>query len=236
MSNINFINKVSNYWHRYPDGGKIDFYDGKVVFRTPTETIFRILGNSGFNYKNKNILDIGFGNGNDLLEFKRRGAKIHGIDIRKKIVKIFIKSNKLNNKNFFACDLNKDFPKVKLMDLINCRDTIYYIDLEKQLEFIRNCAFSLKKNGLLLFQYIQDQFKEEKSTLFNYDLRNGFTKFRKFHKHKNPVLSLKDHHVKNLIKYSNLKFQNSIFDINTHIFGRNKIIYVHRYILLKKIK
>ena len=41
----------------------------------PDANVFRLLLNKNFNFKNKNILDIGIGYGANLLEFKNRGAK-----------------------------------------------------------------------------------------------------------------------------------------------------------------
>ena len=127
----NFKENVTRYWK------SLDRISGYTV---PNETIFRLLVNKKFNYKNKNILDIGIGNGDNLLEFKRRGADIFGVDIRGKIINSFCKINKLPKKNFFTLDLNYEFPIIqKKLDLINCKDIIYYIDLEKQFDFIMNC-------------------------------------------------------------------------------------------------
>ena len=76
----NLDKKVSKYYKNL---------DKKLSYAVPNETIFRLLVDSNFNFKNKKILDIGIGNGDNLLEFKRRGGIIFGIDIRKKILRLF---------------------------------------------------------------------------------------------------------------------------------------------------
>ena len=48
--------------------------DTRLGYTVPNETVFRLLSDSNFNFKNKKILDIGIGNGDNLLEFQRRGG------------------------------------------------------------------------------------------------------------------------------------------------------------------
>lgn len=144
--------KVSQYYKNL---------DTRLGCTVPNETVFRLLRNSNFNFKNKKILDIGIGNGDNLLEFQRRGGIIFGVDIRKKILQLFIKKNKANPKNYFHCDLNKNFPKInKKMDLVLCKDTVYYLKPERQFVIFDNVNKILKKNGFFLFQYIQTQLKQ----------------------------------------------------------------------------
>ena len=85
--------KVSKYYKSF---------DNKLDYSVPNETIFRILGNNKISFKKKNVLDIGIGNGDNLLEFKRRKANIFGIDIREKVTKIFVKKYNLKMKNFLV--------------------------------------------------------------------------------------------------------------------------------------
>ena len=61
-------NKVKNFYNKW---------DTRKVNYVPNETIFRLLSNYKFNFKGKNCLDIGIGNGDNLLECKKRGAKIY---------------------------------------------------------------------------------------------------------------------------------------------------------------
>lgn len=156
--------------------------DTNLSFSTPNETIFRLLGNNKFNYKKKNCLDIGIGNGDNLIEFKRRGGNIFGIDIRKNIINIFYKKNKLKKKNFFVCDLNFNFPKInEKMDLINMKDTLCYIDLENQFTLFKKIYNQLKIGGLFIFQYIQVELLLKKKKLFQYDLIQNYSKLNNYH-------------------------------------------------------
>ena len=141
--------------------------DTRLGYAVPSETVFRLLGNSNFNFKNKKILDIGFGIGDNLLEFQRRGGIIFGIDIRKKILQLFIKKNKQNPKNYFHCDLNKNFPKInKKIDLVLCKDTIYYLKPERQFVIFDNVNKILKKNGFFSFSIYTNSIKTKFKKLF----------------------------------------------------------------------
>ena len=213
--------------------------DTKLNYSVPNETIFRLLGDSYFNYKNKKILDIGIGNGDNLLEFKRRKGIIFGIDIRIKLLKLFIKKNKLNPKNFFYCDLNKFFIKInKKMDLVLCKDVIYYLKIKKQFLLIDEVSKILKKNGYFLFQYIQCQLKQNSNNFFSFNLGNKsiFKKMKSYMNKENPIPFLSNEHIKKLLSNKNFKVKKNVFDINIHTKDKKKIYTINRFILLQKIK
>ena len=119
------------------------------------------------------------------------------------------------------------------MDLVNCKDTLYYITLPRQFLLFKKIYKILNKNGYFLFQYIQTELKERNKNLFNYDLLKITKKLNNYHERNNPIPFLKDDHVKKLIKSQNFKLVNSIFDISTHI-KNYKIITINRYFLIKK--
>ena len=77
MISNKFKKKVSNYWSKQ---------DKKLNALVPNETVFRLLNHSKIILKEKKVLDIGMGDGANLLECKKRGANIFGADIRKKTV------------------------------------------------------------------------------------------------------------------------------------------------------
>ncbi len=206
----------------------------KINFCVPNETIFRLLGELNFNYKNKNCLDVGIGNGDNLLEFKRRGANIFGIDIRDKIIKKFVKNNRLSNKNFFHCDLNESFPIIeKKIDLCLMKDTLYYLSKERRYRLFSQIYKILKKNGFFLFQYIQEEFLLKEKNFFSYNFFNNSKKLRSYHIKSNPIAFIKKDEIINLISKSKFKIKKSIFDINTHT-KNNRIITINRYFLLKR--
>ena len=61
----------------------------------------------------KNVLDIGFGEGQNLIECKKRGANVFGIELREKKINEIYHNYKIPKKNLFKCDLNKNFPLIK---------------------------------------------------------------------------------------------------------------------------
>ena len=209
-------------------------FDKKFNFCVPNETIFRMLNEYNFNFKKKKCLDIGIGNGDNLLEFKRRGASIYGIDIRKNLLKKFIKLNQLPTKNFYNCDLNEDFPNIKYkFDLCLMKDTLYYLSSEMQMSLFNNVKKILKKNGYFLFQYIQTEFIKKNRNLFSYNFFENSKNLRSFHDKKNPLVFISKNDIMKLIKKNNFKIIGSLFDINTHKKEKH-IIPINRYFLLKK--
>jgi 2-polyprenyl-3-methyl-5-hydroxy-6-metoxy-1,4-benzoquinol methylase len=224
----NFKNKVKNYWKKL---------DNEKNYTVPNETIFRLLSHRKFNFKNKKILDIGIGDGANLLEFNRRGAKIYGTDIRKGMIKKFYKTYGFSSKNYFIADLNYQFPDLRVkMDFINCKDTICYLDKNKQFDFIYNCKKNLKKNGLFLFQYIQKQLVKKNNQIFDFNLKKDHKELKEYFNKSNPIPFLTNKHVNNLIKFSKMKVEKSIFDLTTHTKEKKQIIDVNRYFLLRKTK
>ena len=220
----NFKIKVKNYWKKL---------DNEKNYTVPNETIFRLLGHRKFNYKDKNILDVGIGDGANLLEFHRRGAKIFGCDIRENMIKRFYKMYGFSAKNYFIADLNYEFPKLKAkMDLINCKDTICYLDKNKQFDFIKNCQKHLKKNGLFLFQYIQKQLIKKNKDIYDYNLKRNHSELKVYFNKSNPIPFLSNKHDDNLIKKSGMRIENSIFDTTTHVKGTKQIIDINRFFLL----
>ena len=176
---------------------------------------------------------MGIGDGANLLEFHRRGAKIFGCDIRENMIKRFYKMYGFSAKNYFIADLNYEFPKLKAkMDLINCKDTICYLDKNKQFDFIKNCQKHLKKNGLFLFQYIQKQLIKKNKDIYDYNLKRNHSELKVYFNKSNPIPFLSNKHVDNLIKKSGMRIENSIFDTTTHVKGTKQIIDINRFFLL----
>jgi predicted TPR repeat methyltransferase len=225
----NLKKKVSKYYKNF---------DNKLDYSVPNETLFRLLGNNKILYKKKNVLDIGIGNGDNLLEFKRRKANIFGIDIRKKITNIFVSKHNLNSKNFFCCDLNYDFPKIdKKIDLVICKDTLYYLTLDRQFELFKKVKKILKKKGYFLIQYIQTQLKKKKKGEFSsYDLssKSDYKVLKRYFDKNNPLPILSEKHIMELVKSEKFYIKNNIFDINTQIRNKKTFLIINRYLLLQK--
>ena len=196
------------------------------------------MGNNKIKFKKKNVLDIGIGNGDNLLEFKRRKANIFGVDIRRKITKIFVNKNNLKIENFFCCDLNYNFPKInKKIDLVLCKDTLYYLTKNRQFILFDEIDKILKKNGYFLIQYIQAQLiKKSKGKFlsFNLNKKSDYKEQKKYFEKNNPLPFLHEKHIIKLIKSKNFTLRNSVFDINTHIKNKKTYIIINRFLLLQK--
>ena len=151
-----------------------------------------VLGSLDFVIKSKNILEIGFGGGADLIEFKKRGASTYGIDINKQ----FVNNLKKKIKNVKCIDCTKKylgFKNIKF-DLIIHRDLIYYLDNKEINSMQQNIYSSLKKNGLYVFQYVENDFIKLNKNFDNdnFDLKiNKNYKEKKFAEKDNPIRYLK---------------------------------------------
>ena len=72
-----------------------------------------------------------------ILEFKKRGHQIFGIEVRDRLLKYFVKKNKLKNKNFYINDFTKCLPKIKKkFHLILMIDVLCYLDNNIQKKFL----------------------------------------------------------------------------------------------------
>jgi 2-polyprenyl-3-methyl-5-hydroxy-6-metoxy-1,4-benzoquinol methylase len=221
---IKYNSIVSEYWKSS---------DNKIENSVANETLIRLIGNLKFKYKNKKVLDVGIGDGANLLEFRKRGAKIYGVDIREKKIADFCKKNKLSKKNFYVNDLNISFPNIGVKyDLIICKDTFYYLNKNKRLNFLKFCKSILKKKGILIVQFIQTELCEiKKKNLLDYSLSNNLRNEKSYHEKNNPITYFTKKEIINLIRRSKLKLKNNIFDITTHIKNK-KFITVNRYLVL----
>ena len=121
----------------------------------PNLNIFRLLKINNFKFNSKKkVFDIGFGNGENLLEFKKRGLSIFGLDYRDKLVKYFVNKNKFKKKNFFFFNLNRNIPTLKdKFNLILMCDVLSYIDYKNQKKIFEWVNKHLNKNGFFLFSY-----------------------------------------------------------------------------------
>ena len=202
-------------------------------------SLFRILYQNKITISKKNILDIGFGEGQNLIECKKRGANVFGIELREKKINEIYHKYKIPKKNLFKCDLNKNFPLIKKkFKLIFSLDTINYITFENQLNLLHNVHRHLSDNGYFLFQYPQAQLKQKNNLkLLNYWIdKKKYLVREKFYPKINPVIFLPDKQINNLIKLNNKKFKllSSSFDIGTFSKYDSSLLTINRFLLLKK--
>ena len=140
------MDKYSNYWVNK------DKDISSKSFRCPNVSLFRFISSLSFSIYNKKVLEIGFKNGSDLLEFNKRGALIFGLDINPEAVTSFKFEDKSRIKTS-RCGRDP-IPFNILFDLIYSKDTIYYLS-DKEIEFFFNDAKNkIKKNGFIVIHFI----------------------------------------------------------------------------------
>ena len=88
----------------------------KVGNACPNVSLFRLLNELKFVFNKKKVLELGFGHGADIIEFKKRGADVYGIDINKNAVKD--KRSYQVNFSLFKRLAPKHAPKVDLVEAI----------------------------------------------------------------------------------------------------------------------
>ena len=228
--NNKFLNQINKYWRKL---------NKEKLHMCSSMSLFRILHQHKIGILKKNVLDIGFGEGQNLIECKKRGANVFGFELREKKINEIHYNYKIPKKNLFKCDLNKNFPIIKKkFKLIFSLDTINYITYENQLKLLNNIYHCLSDGGYFLFQYPQAQLKQKKSIkLHNYWIdKKRYSVREKFYPKINPVIFLPDKQINNLIKSNKKKFKllSSSFDIGTFSKYDSSLLTINRFILLRK--
>jgi cyclopropane fatty-acyl-phospholipid synthase-like methyltransferase len=223
------VKTVTQYWKKL---------ENENLDMCASFTLFRLLNINGAKFKNKNILDIGFGEGQNLIECKKRGSIIHGIELRKEKIKKIIQLTKANKNNFFQCDLNISFPNIKTkFDLIYTMDTFNYLSESNQNKYFDHCSKILKKNAFFLIHYPQMQLlKKKNKDIFDYSINDSIYKNDYFFEKKNPIIFLKNIQIIKLINKNKnrFKFVSSIFDTNTISKNNSSKLTINRFLLFKK--
>ena len=193
--------------------------------------LFRFIGQYGFNFKKKNILDVGCGGGADLIEFKRRGANAYGLDISipvtNKLKKILgrskIKQHEIKNKTI---------PFSVKFDLIYSIDFIYYLTKQEVDSHMRNAHKSLKKNGIFLFGLIEKDLLINKKLKKKYNFEKNYIK-KTFKEKNNPINFYDTSFYKKNLKNNGFKIKGTKFFIESY--GINeKAVRINKYILCTK--
>jgi SAM-dependent methyltransferase len=227
-------NKISTQISKYWIG-----LNKEKLHMCPSITFFRIVSQNKIKIFNKKVLDIGFGEGQNLIECKKRGADVFGIELRKKKIEDIATNYRISKKKLFQCDLNKNFPLINhKFKLIFSLDTINYITFENQLKLFDNIYELLSNDGYFLFQYPQTQLKLKKKKKFlDYWIdKKIYLVQDKFYPYANPVMFLPNKQINDLIKLNKKKFKllSSIFDIGTFSKSDSSSLTINRFLLLKK--
>ena len=157
----------------------------KSLNAAPNVSLFRLLGEYGFNFKNKKVLEVGFFHGADLMEFNKRKSLVYGLDINKNAVDNIKKELPLSQIKKLDCSKEK-IPFLTKFDLIYSRDFIYYLNKAEMIFHFDNVYKSLKKGGLYLFQFLEKDLLIKKNSYAKYNFEKNYI-LKKFSEKKNPV-------------------------------------------------
>ena len=216
------MNLTKKYWKN------IKAKNNKAV---PNVSLFRFIGEYGFTFKNKKVLEVGFFHGADLMEFKKRKSEVYGLDINKEAVDILKK--KLTSSHIKQSDCgHKKIPFLLKFDLIYSRDFIYYLDQNEMLFHFKDVYKSLKKDGLFLFQFLEKDLFLKKKIKSKYNFEKNYIS-KKFAEKKNNVKYYDASFFKKFIKESKFKIIGQKFLIESYGTDEKKIR-VNKYLLCTK--
>lgn len=206
----------------------------KNKFASSDAALFRFLGNYGFNFKKK-ILEIGFFHGADLLEFKKRGSDIYGLEINKFYVNKFKKKIRKDKIKYFDARINRIPFKIKF-DLIFSRDFINYLSLKEVENHLDDIYKKLKVNGLILVVFLEQDLKKNKKndkTSITINSEKLYYKESRFTPKKNPLLFHNSKEISLIYKKHGFKLIGKKFTYETFD-TRERLMKKTRYLLFKK--
>jgi cyclopropane fatty-acyl-phospholipid synthase-like methyltransferase len=221
------MSEVQKYWNKKSSE--------KTTFVCPNTSFFRLLGQYYNSLINLNVLEVGFGDGADLRECARRGASVFGLDMSLNYIDLVSESVSCKAKIFEA---GKDqIPFIENFDLIYALDMIYYLNDEQLKHFFYQCKGKLKKNGIFITQFIEDDFENpENSVGYSFKVKN-FTQFIKkpFFEKNNPIKIVKVEKVHELAKESGLQLVGGKLVIESYD-AMEKRVRQNRFFVLKSFQ
>src|SRR3989338_1363316 len=146
-------NRIKEYYDRHwsenegQDASNLRAYEQEALSYS-----FKLLKQHFGSLKNKKILEIGPGKGENALQFARMGARITTIDISKnslELSKRLLDKNRLSGKaRFIQMDAHNLKFKKNEFDAVFLQTTLMHLDAPK---IAKQCRKVLKKNGVFLF-------------------------------------------------------------------------------------
>lgn len=207
----------------------------KNIFSSSNTPLFRFLGNYGFNFSKKKILEIGFYFGSDLIEFRKRGSNVYGLEINKFFVNKF--KRVIGKKKIEYFDGSKDKIPFKIkFDLIFSHDFINYLNHKQIDDHVKNLREKIKPSGLTLVAFLEEDLKKAKksnNTGITINKKKIYYNVSKFTPEENPVKFHKGKDIRNIYKKNGFKllgkkFVYETFDINERLMKKTS------YFLFKK--
>jgi 2-polyprenyl-3-methyl-5-hydroxy-6-metoxy-1,4-benzoquinol methylase len=222
--------------------GNVDSYfvnrDLDEGFFCPNVSLFRFIGSAFGSLAEKNVLEVGFGRGADLMECKRRGANVFGLDLNPKSVEYIISESSGDFRNFRAG--TDQIPFKQKFDLIYSRDTIYYLTDGELKQFFVQCRNSLLDDGNLIVQFIETDLKlkvETKQKPTNkFDLNYFINNFSptKIFPEENPIRFLCADSITTIAKDCDLLLKGSKIMLQSYDLQEREIR-VDKYLLFSRV-
>jgi hypothetical protein len=223
----NFASEVDFYWV-----GK----EEDLPFSCPNVSLFRLIGGAVGGLKSKRVLEVGFAHGADLMECKRRGADVVGLDLNPNFVET-VKANSQCDVRVFRAGTDA-IPFDCKFDLIYSRDTIYYLTDDELKQFFGQCADKLEPNGRLIVQFIETDLRlsssAKKSTRnFDIDFLSHYEPHQ-IHSDANPIRFLVSDEVIEIAASMNLLLVGSKRMLQSYDLNEEELR-VDKYLIFKKV-
>jgi SAM-dependent methyltransferase len=118
--------------------------------RFPDMYVVRMLFKEGLHCKPGRVLELGCGNGNNLLPFADFGWDVTGLDISSEAI-ADAQHNFSGAGRFIECDLTKDFSVCgeEIFDLILLPNIIYYLPRRSFTQVLRECRRRIRTDGMI---------------------------------------------------------------------------------------
>jgi predicted TPR repeat methyltransferase len=141
---------------------RIEYWNtiGRGHMMCPDPYLYKLTGSLGIDLRGKNVLDLGFGEGQDLFEMQRRGANPYGMDVDQRIVD---KINKSKGFDQFPVVLHGDISTdigqfQETFDLIYSLEVLFYLDDD----YFKLCLINVKKklssDGTFIFHVLTGDY------------------------------------------------------------------------------
>lgn len=177
------MGKIFNYWKNKSETGN-ELTCANVSF-------FRLLGQYFTDFSNKKVLEVGFGDAADILECKRRGADIYGLDLASQYINR-MRDKGLNNFKQYKAG-SEEIPFNIDFDLIYCLDMLYYLSDMEINKFLTHSYQALSHNSLLIIQILEQDYQVETKSIGKKFQLSDILKFKQkaFFESDNPIRILK---------------------------------------------
>jgi SAM-dependent methyltransferase len=127
--------------------------------RFPDIYVVRMFFKEGLQSQRGRVLELGCGNGNNLLLFAEFGWDVTGVDLSSGAL-ADARHNLEGAGTFIECDLTRDFPipPAALFDAILLPNVVYYLPRQDFVRILRECGQRLRPGGIM---FLSTRVKED---------------------------------------------------------------------------